>query len=105
VAVESGTVAFFVTRRRAARGLAPPVIDVREVPLKAHRPTQTSDRRDAFELGTGLRRRIDRAIVHVPRAAVRQLRAAHGELRTSGRDSRSASVLRREARTPSALRR
>ena len=42
------------------------MVDAHEVRLKAHRPTQKSDRRDAFELCEGLRRGIYRAIVHVP---------------------------------------
>src|SRR5262245_6437675 len=42
--------------------------------LSAHRPTQKSDRRDAFELCDGLRRGIDRAIVHVPPRAVARVR-------------------------------
>jgi hypothetical protein len=55
VALETGTVAFFVARQLVAIGLAPPVVDAHEVRLKAHRPTQKSDRRDAFELCEGLR--------------------------------------------------
>src|SRR5262245_64517856 len=50
------------------------VVDAREVRLKAHRPTQKSDRRDAFELCDGLRRGIYRAIVHVPPRPVARLR-------------------------------
>jgi len=50
VALESGTVAFFVARQLTALGLAPLVVDAHEVRLKARRPTQKSDRRDAFEL-------------------------------------------------------
>jgi transposase len=53
---------------------APVVIDAREVRLKAHRPMQKSDRRDAFELCDGLRRGIYRAIVHVPPLAIIELR-------------------------------
>ena len=67
VALETGTVAFFVARQLAALGLAPDVIDAHEVRLKAHRPNQKSDRRDALELCEGLRRDMYRAIVHVPR--------------------------------------
>jgi transposase len=74
VALESGTVAFFVARELTALGLAPSVIDAHEVRLKAHRPTQKSDRRDAFELCDGLRRGIYRAIVHVPPRPVVRLR-------------------------------
>jgi hypothetical protein len=66
VALETGTVAFFVARELTVLGCAPLVVDAREVRLKAHRPTQKSDRRDAFELCDGLRRGIYRAIVHVP---------------------------------------
>ena len=53
VALESGTVAFFVARELTTLGLAPRVVDAREVRLKAYRPTQKSDRRDAFELCDG----------------------------------------------------
>ena len=74
VALETATVAFFVARQLAASGLSPQVIDAHEVRLKAHRPTQKSDRRDAFELCEGLRRGSYRAIVHVPRAEVLRLR-------------------------------
>lgn len=74
VALETGTVAFFVARQLAALRLAPQVVDAHEVRLKAHRPTQKSDRRDAFELCEGVRRGIYRAIVHVPRAEVLRLR-------------------------------
>ena len=74
VALETGTVAFFVARQLTAVGLAPVVIDAHEVRLKAHRPLQKSDRRDAFEVCEGLRRGIYRAIVHVPCAAVLRLR-------------------------------
>ena len=38
--------------------------------MKAHRPRQKSDRRDAFELCEGLRRGLYRAIVHVPPARI-----------------------------------
>jgi transposase len=75
VALETGTVAFFVARQLASVGLMPVVIDAHEVRLKAHRPMQKSDRRDAVELCEGLRRGIYRAIVHVPCAAVLRLRA------------------------------
>jgi hypothetical protein len=74
VALEAGTVAFFVARELTALGCAPSVIDAREVRLKAHRPTQKSDRRDAFELCDGLRRGIYRAVVHVPPPAVIRVR-------------------------------
>src|SRR5262245_62253790 len=57
------------------------VVDAREVRLKAHRPTQKSDRRDAFELCDGLRRGIYRAIVHVPPRPVARLRELLGRRR------------------------
>ena len=50
------------------------VIDAREVRLKAHRPVQENDRRDAHELREGLRRGIYRVIVHVAPPAVARLR-------------------------------
>src|SRR5438876_9472333 len=40
VALETGTVAFFVARQLAAIGLVPQVVDAHEVRLKAHRPTR-----------------------------------------------------------------
>jgi transposase len=67
-------VAFFVARELTGLGCAPLVVDAREVRLKAHRPTQKSDRRDAFELCDGLRRGIYRAIVHVPPRPIARLR-------------------------------
>jgi transposase len=66
VALETGTVAFFAARELARVGLTPVVVDAHEVRLKAHRPTQKSDRRDALELCEGIRRGIYRTIVHVP---------------------------------------
>ena len=75
VALETGTVSFFVARQLSRLGLEPIVVDAHEVRLKAHRPNQKSDRRDAFELCEGLRRGIYRSIVHVPRREVGQLRA------------------------------
>src|SRR5262249_45567432 len=56
VALETGTVAFYAARELARVGPRPVVIDAHEVRLKAHRPRQKSDRRDAFELCEGLRR-------------------------------------------------
>ena len=38
VALESGTVAFFVARQLKGLGLEPVVVDAHEVRLKAHRP-------------------------------------------------------------------
>jgi transposase len=75
VALETGTVAFFVARPLATLELRPLVVDAHEVRLKAHRPTQKSDRRDAAELCEGVRRGMSRAIVPVPDAAVLRLRA------------------------------
>jgi transposase len=74
IALESGTVAFFVARHLTALGFVPAVIDAHEVRLKAHRPRQKSDRRDAHELCEGLRRDVYRTRIHVPPAAVAELR-------------------------------
>jgi transposase len=74
VALETGTTAFFVARQLSAGGLAPIVVDAHEVRVKAHRPTQKSERRDARELCEGLRQGIYRVIVHVPSAQVASLR-------------------------------
>ncbi len=74
VALESGTMAFFVARRLAGLGLEPRVVDAHEVRQKALRPNQKSDRRDALELCEGLRRNSYRSEVHVPPEAIEQLR-------------------------------
>lgn len=81
VALESGTVAFFVADRLNELGLRPVVIDAREVRVKASRPLQKSDRRDARELCEGLRRGIYRSIVSVPPPGIRLLREALGRRR------------------------
>jgi transposase len=54
--METGTLAFFVSDELTGAGLAPQVIDAREVRRTPTRPRQKSDRRDAFELCEGLRR-------------------------------------------------
>ncbi len=74
VALETGTVAFFVARQLSRLGLDPVVVDAHEVRLKAYRPNQKSDGRDALELCEGLRRGIYRSIVHVPREEISRLR-------------------------------
>jgi len=76
VALETGSVSFYVARLLMRLGLVPVVVDAHEVRLKAHRPNQKSDRRDAFELCEGLRRDIYRVIVHIPPPEVQQLREA-----------------------------
>jgi transposase len=81
VALESGTVAFFVARQLSALGLDPVVIDAHEVRAKAVRPNQKSDRRDALELCEGLRRGIYRTVVHVPPEPIERLREALGRRR------------------------
>jgi transposase len=81
VALESGTVAFFVADCLQELGLRPVVIDAREVRVKASRPLQKSDRRDARELCEGLRRGIYRSIVSVPPVPIRELREALGRRR------------------------
>jgi transposase len=74
VGLETGTMARYVARELQALGCTPVVIDAHEVRLKAHRPRQKSDRRDAFEICDGLRRDVYRTIVHLPSDAVLQLR-------------------------------
>jgi transposase len=74
VALETGTAAFYVARALAALQLRPVVIDAHEVRRKAHRPSQKSDRRDAFELCEGLRRGLYRSVVHIPPPAISALR-------------------------------
>jgi transposase len=81
VALESGTMAFFVARHLMALELTPVVVDAREVRLKASRPTQKSDRRDALELCEGLRRGIYRTLIHVPPVHITQLRETLGRRR------------------------
>ena len=63
VALESGTMAFFVARLLTRLELDPLVVDAHEVRMKALRPNQKSDRRDALELCEGLRRDSYRSIV------------------------------------------
>jgi len=74
VALESGTMAFFAARKLRELGLSPVVVDAREVRMKAHRPRQKSDTRDAGELCEGVRRGIYQAIVHVPPEKIEHLR-------------------------------
>lgn len=81
VALESGTMAFFVARRLAALGLNPVVVDAHEVRAKATRPNQKSDRRDARELCEGLRRGIYCTVVHVPPEEIERLRTTLGRRR------------------------
>lgn len=81
VALESGTMAFFVARRLTRLGFEPVVVDAHEVRAKASRPNQKSDRRDARELCEGLRRGIYRSIVHVPPEAIERLRETLGRRR------------------------
>lgn len=81
VALESGTVAFFVARRLRGLGLEALVIEASEVRAKAYRPNQKSDRRDAIELCEGLRRGIYRTRVHVPPPEIEELRETLGRRR------------------------
>lgn len=74
VALESGSVAFLVADYLTDLGLRPVVVDAREVRVKASRPTQKSDTRDARELCEGLRRGMYRCLVAVPPREVRVLR-------------------------------
>lgn len=81
VALESGTMAFFVARRLMTLGLDPLVVNASEVRSKALRPNQKSDRRDALELCEGLRRGIYRSVVHVPPESIERLRETLGRRR------------------------
>jgi transposase len=81
VALESGTMAFFVARHLSRLGLDPLVVDAHEVRSKALRPNQKSDRRDAVELCEGLRRGIYRTVVHVPPEPIERLRETLGRRR------------------------
>lgn len=81
VALESGTMAFFVARRLERLGLAPRVVNAHEVRAKALRPNQKSDRRDAWELCEGLRRNTYQSFVHVPSEAIERLRETLGRRR------------------------
>jgi transposase len=76
VGLETGTTAFFAATCLADLDLRPQVIDAGEVRLKASRPLQKSDRRDAFELCDGIRRGIYRTVVRVPPPPIRELREA-----------------------------
>lgn len=76
VGLETGTVAFLVARYLSGLGLEPVVVDAHEVRLKAHRPNQKCDRRDAHEVCTGVRTGIYRTIVHVPPIGITELREA-----------------------------
>ena len=81
VALESGTMAFFLARQLTQLGLEPVVIDAHEVRSKALRPNQKSDRRDALELCEGLRRGLYRSVVHVPPEPIERLRQTLGRRR------------------------
>jgi transposase len=81
VGLETGTVAFHVARVLHRMELTPQVIDAHEVRLKAHRPQQKSDRRDAREICEGVRRGLYRSIVHVPSEAISALRETLGRRR------------------------
>lgn len=81
VALESGTMAFFVARHLRRMDLEPVVVDAHEVRAKALRPNQKSDRRDARELCEGLRRGSYRCVVHVPPEPIERLRETLGRRR------------------------
>jgi transposase len=81
VALESGTMAFFVARLLTRLELDPLVVDAHEVRAKALRPNQKSDRRDALELCEGLRRGSYRSVVHVPPEPIERLRETLGRRR------------------------
>lgn len=101
VALESGTMAFFVARHLSGLGLGPRVIDAYEVRAKAIRPNQKSDRRDALELCEGLRRNLYRTQVHVPALEIERLREMLGRrrhfIRTRSRQIHAVKRLLRAA--------
>ena len=76
IALETGSSSFHVARILTRLGFTPIVVDAHEVRLKAHRPNQKSDRRDAIELCEGLRSNMYRIVVHVPSPRIQQLREA-----------------------------
>jgi transposase len=81
VGLETGTMTRYVVALLQDLGLEPVVIDAHEVRLKAYRPRQKSDRRDAFEICEGLRRNIYRTIVHMPPEPIQRLRATLAQRR------------------------
>ena len=74
MALESGTMAAYVTRQLQQLELEPVVVDAHEVRAKAHRPRQKSDRRDALEICEGIRRDQYRSLVHMPPMHIQVLR-------------------------------
>ena len=101
VALESGEMAFIVAKWLLRLDLEPVVVDAREVRVKAHRPQQKSDRRDAVEMCEGLRCGQYRSIVHIPPKEVQRLRSllSHRRhlVRTKTREANSAKhVVRSE---------
>lgn len=81
VGLETGPMARYIASQLQDLGLEPVVIDAHEVRLKASRPRQKSDRRDAFEICEGLRRNIYRTIVHMPPEPIQRLRATLAQRR------------------------
>lgn len=75
VFLETGTVSFYVAHVVADLGLIPVVVDAHEVRRRARRPTQKSDRGDAFELCDGGRRGLYAAVVYIPPPAIHALRS------------------------------
>ena len=74
VAMETGPMATWVSRQLVAQKMKPVVIDAREVRVKALRPHQKSDLRDARELCEGLRRGVYQSIVYIPDESIEPLR-------------------------------
>jgi transposase len=74
VGLETGTTSVFVARELTRVGLAPIIIDAREVRAKARRTRQKNDARDAFEICDGVRRDIYVRTVSVPDADTQRLR-------------------------------
>jgi len=75
IALESGTQAGWVCGLLEDLGMAPRVIDAREVRAKARNKRQKCDRRDAFEICDGLRRDLWVSRVWVPTPTIEQMRS------------------------------
>lgn len=74
IAFESGQQATWLSQVLNSLGMMPIVIDAREVRAKARRIGQKTDRRDAFEICDGWRRKIYGSIVYVPEEKIQKLR-------------------------------
>ena len=65
IGLESGQQAVWLSKYLSSLGMSPLVIDAKEVRAKARRVGQKSDKRDAFEICDGIRRKIYDSVVYV----------------------------------------